>query len=355
LQRSSRRTPAGKARREGRLSRGASTAAGSPHVVRHAGAALVALAALPLGASGCSLAIDVDDYQFRSVDAGQEPAPLLPAVEDAGRAPVRSPPAPPDPVEAKPLPPTPPPPDAGTPPAPPPEALPPEPPRPVALGEPGPVIQLAGNPTGGGARAADCPDGVLAGFYYRFFTDTGVFPSRLSFLAPICAAVEPTAPVLAFGGITETRWLDITTGESLALPPLRETEQEASVFCPGDEVVVGSGATFDSPVDTSVAFRTLTLQCATLGSDLERVDIVQGPLTEYAAPGLSPTLGAFSVVQPCPPGTAATALELRSGSWLDTYGLRCSLVRWPFAAGHACTLGSDCQSQSCGVTATCDP
>jgi hypothetical protein len=208
---------------------------------------------------------------------------------------------------------------------------------------------------GGGARAADCPGGVLAGLYYRNFTDTGEYPNRLSFLAPICAAVEPTAPVLAFGGLTNTRWLDVTTGESAALPALRATEQEASVFCPGDEVVIGSGTTFDDPDDGSVVLRTLTLTCATLNSDPERIDVVQGPVTVYAAPGLSPTPGAFTVEQPCPAGTAASALELRSGAWLDGYGLRCSLIRWPFAAGHACTIGGECQSGSCSAAGLCEP
>jgi hypothetical protein len=161
--------------------------------------------------------------------------------------------------------------------------------------------------------------------------------------------------VLAFGGLTDARWLDVSSGEPTALPALRATEQEGSVFCPGDEVVVGSGTTFDDPVDGSVVFRTLTLSCATLNSDPERIDVVQGPVTVNAALGLSPVPGAFAVEQPCPPGTAASALELRSGAWLDSYGLRCSPIRWPFAAGHACASGSECQSGSCGAAATCEP
>jgi hypothetical protein len=306
-----------------------------------------------LAASGCSFALDVDDYQFPSVDAGQQrTSPLLPDTSDAGQAP---PPRPSDPVEADAAPQAAPARDAGAPAAATPVTSPPAPPRPVAIGEPGPVIQLAGNPMGGGARAADCPDGVLAGLYYRYFTDTGELPNRLSFLAPICGAVEPTAPVLAFGGLTDARWLDVSSGEPTALPALRATEQEGSVFCPGDEVVVGSGTTFDDPVDGSVVFRTLTLSCATLNSDPERIDVVQGPVTVNAALGLSPVPGAFAVEQPCPPGTAASALELRSGAWLDSYGLRCSPIRWPFAAGHACASGSECQSGSCGAAATCEP
>lgn len=355
MMRSSRRegTPRGHSERGGSR-RGLGGAALPPQAFgRRPVAALFALATPALIASGCSVAIEVDDYRFRPRDAGQErPSPLLPAAADAGQA---SAPRPPDRVEADASPPPAPPHDAGADTAPSPDAFPPEPPRPIALGEPGPVIELAGNARGGGARAADCPGAVLAGIYYRYFTATGAFPNRLSFVAPICGALQPTAPVLAFGGLTDARWLDVATGESVELPPLRATEQEASVFCPGDEVVVGSGTTFDDPVDISVAFRTLTLSCATLSSDPERVDIVQGPVTVSSAPGLSPTRGAFAVEQPCPPGSAASALELRSGAWLDGYGLRCSLIRWPFDAGHACASGTECQSGVCGAAATCEP
>lgn len=340
-------------RREG-TSRGRAERGGRARAAlqpRGYGRDVLALLAPALIAAGCSLAIDVDDYRFRPLDAGRpSPSPLLPAPEGSAQPPA---PLPLNPDAAASPPPSPAR-DAGDPALPSPGTSPPEPPRPVAIGEPGPVVELAGNPTGGGARAADCPGGVLAGLYYRYFTDTGELPSRLSFVAPICGALEPTAPVLAFGGLTEARWLDITTGESPALPELRATEQEASVFCPGDEVVVGSGATFDTG-DVSVTFRTLTLSCATLVSDPERADVLHGPVSVNAAPGLSLTPGATAVEQPCPPGSAATAIELRSGAWLDTYGLRCSLIRWPFSAGHACTSGVECQSGACGAEATCAP
>ena len=137
--------------------------------------------------------------------------------------------------------------------------------------------------------------------------------------------------------------------------PLRDTEGIGLIECPVNQYVVGISGSYDDPVIPSVAFRSLSIQCATLNVDPERSLVSSGTIGSVSTLGVEPDSGAIAFTQSCPAGSAATQLELRFGTWLDAVGLRCSAVRLPFAAGHACVSGEECQSGSCGAAGVCAP
>jgi hypothetical protein len=319
-----------------------------------------------LALSGCTAVLDVDGYKFVERDAGQGQVAALPRepVPDARDVATRPPPpqAEPEPqpepvpdpqlaVDAGALMPA----DGGVPSVEPPLEPPSEPaPRPVVVGEPEPLAQLVGSPTGGQPRTAICPDGVIYGLYYQHYTSVAIEPDRLSYVWPVCSRLQPGTPNLTDGEAYEATW-PISSLDDPVFAPLRANELFGALTCPIDQYVVGIQGSYDDPVFPSVAFRSLAVLCAPLNTDAERSDVAEGPLGVVTASGISPLAGALPFEQRCPAGQAGGQLELRFGNWLDAIGLRCSPVRWPFTAGQACTGPEQCQSGGCGVDGVCAP
>jgi hypothetical protein len=233
------------------------------------------------------------------------------------------------------------------PPVTPPPTVPPGP-RPILVGEPAPLAQLIGSPTGGVPRSINCPGGVLGGLFFQYYSD------RLSYVWPDCRRLQTGEPNLTDGASFDANFIDGGPDDP-AFAPLRDGESFALITCPTNQYVVGIGGSYDDPVVPSVAFRTLSIQCATLNADPERSLVTSGTIGSVSTLGVAPDSGAIAFTQPCPAGSAATQLELRFGSWLDAVGLRCSTVRLPFADGHACAGGEECQSSSCSAAGVCAP
>lgn len=299
--------------------------------------------------AACSQVLDLDDYEFRPAEQVQTPPLPLGPGADAGTLPnaplVPAPDAGPSPVGPGDV--TPPS-DAGAP-----VGTPdPAPPRPVVIGEPDPTLALQGSLTGGEARLALCPGGVLVGLAYQWYTSTAPQPDRLSFAWPLCISLDPGTPLLIEGVSILESWTPMNLADPV-FAALRDGEQFNAIGCPPNHYVVGIDGSYDA-LEGTVLFRSLGLQCAPLATDPERSDVVHGPIVSVLAPPIAPVLGATGFTQPCPPGTAAAQLDLRFGLWLDAVGLRCAPVRWPFTAGHVCESGPECQSGTCEA-ARCAP
>ena len=305
--------------------------------------------------TACTAVLDVDDYVFVDAGGAQQMIPVLPLepVMDAGKQAPSRPPLPKpvvDPgavADAGPdLP------DATVP------SIEPSPVQPLAravvVDAPEPLVQLAGSPLGGQPRSASCPGGVIHGLIFQYYTSAALQADRLSYVWPVCNRLVASTPVLTDGEAYEAQWA-ASSPDDPVFAPLRANETIASLICPVGQHLVGIEGTYDEPVDPSIGFRSLAIRCAALGTDAERTDVVLGPLVTFAANGIAPLAGAFPFSQQCPEGRAGNQLELRFGEWLDAVGLRCSVVRWPFTAGHACATGQDCQSGSCGADGLCAP
>jgi hypothetical protein len=192
---------------------------------------------------------------------------------------------------------------------------------------------------------------VLRGLFFQYY------PDRLSFVWPECGLLQTGEPNLTDGASFDANWIDGSPDDPV-FAPLRDTESFGLISCPANLYVVGLSGSYDDPVDPvspSVAFRTVSIQCATLNADPERSLVASGTIGSVSALGVEPANGAIAFTQPCPAGSAATQLELRFGASLDALGLRCSAVRLPFAAGHACVGGDECQSGSCSSAGVCAP
>jgi hypothetical protein len=236
--------------------------------------------------------------------------------------------------------------DAASPVTPPPPVVPA--PRPILVSEPAPLAQLIGSATGGQPRSTNCPDGVLRGLFFQYY------PDRLSFVWPACGLLQTGEPNLTDGASFDANWIDGSPDDPV-FAALRDNEAFGLVTCPANQYVVGISGSYDDPVNPSVAFRSVSLQCAALNTDPDRSLVTSGAISSVSTAGVEPANGAFAFTQPCPAGSAATQVELRFGAWLDAIGLRCSAVRLPFAAGHACAGGEECQSGSCGAAGVCTP
>jgi hypothetical protein len=310
---------------------------------------LAGLGLLSLISTACSKALDLGDYEFAAAEQSP-PLPLGPS-EDAGPLPTR--PSEPgrdaEPVIVPPVQPggeVEPTKDAGPP-------GPVEPmPRPVVIGEPDPTLALQGSLTGGEPRAASCPGGVIVGLLYQYYTSTSVQPDRLSYVWPLCTAVEPGTPLLIQGASFEEVWLTSSPTDPV-FADLREGEEFNGIACPTNHYVVGVDGSYDA-LDGTVSFRSLGIQCAPFATNTERSDVVPGPLVSSSAPGIAPALGTTLFAQTCPTGTIATQLDLRFGLWLDAVGLRCATIRWPLTIGQACSSGQECQTGRCEA-ARCAP
>jgi hypothetical protein len=313
----------------------------------------------------CSALVDVDDYEFVTVP--ESPSLSLEPGADAGKpVPTRPAPSEPPPVNAGGaggtagagggsgmLPVAQ---DAGISVGGGPGVVVPPPvlPRPVVVAAPpGELVALAGNPTGGQPRTAICTGGVLGGLFFQYFTSVALSPERLSYVWPLCNTLEPGTTNLLDG-----EGYDATFPDGLEDDPvftaLRDNEAFDVVTCPIDQYVVGISGSHD-PVGASVGIRSLNLECAPLLSNPEQSDVAPGAIGVASAAGIAPAPGVTPFEQVCPPGTVASQLDLRFGSWLDALGLRCSAVRWPFTAGHACSAGAQCQSGSCDIAGVCAP
>lgn len=236
--------------------------------------------------------------------------------------------------------------DAAAPVTPPPPEVPA--PRPIVVAEPAPLPQLIGSATGGEPRTTNCPGGVLRGLFFQYY------PDRLSYVWPVCGQLQPGESSLTDGEAFDANWLDSTPDDPV-FAPLRDNEAFGRIDCPEDQYVVGIGGSYDDPVSPSVAFRAVSIQCASLTAEPERSLVISAATGSVSTSGVEPAQGAIAFTQPCPAGAAATQLELRFGFWLDALGLRCSAVRLPFAAGHACSGAEECQSGSCGAAGLCSP
>lgn len=317
-----------------------------------AGSCLVGLVGL---VTGCTALVDLDRYEF--VDGGSAattPAlPLAPGPDASAPAPPErpEPPAPPAPSpvasdagadDARE-------PDAGQGPLEPPPAA----PRPVVVVDaPEPLLDLAGNPAGGVPRSATCPGGVMYGVVFQYFTSSASAPDRLSYVWPLCTQLLPGTPALADGEAFEEVWLSSTPTDPV-FAPLRDGEELDALFCEPGEYVVGIEGSLE-PVNPSVAFRSLGVRCASLGTSAERSDVAHGAISS-ARFDVAPASAASAFAQQCPEGRAGSQLDLRFGNWLDAVGLGCSVVRWPLPAGGACASGPDCQSGSCSADGVCAP
>ncbi|HTV17628.1 MAG TPA: hypothetical protein VMG12_03130 [Polyangiaceae bacterium] len=313
--------------------------------------AVPSLSAVGLLLGGCTAVLDFDSYVFG--DAGTETTPGLPLepgdAADAGVV-VPTRPSVPKPVA-----------DAGgaddTPPdassTPPPAAEPGAPSRPVVIDAPEALLQLSGSPTGGTARSASCPGGIISGIVFQYWTSAALEPDRLAYVWPVCSRLLPSVPTLAAGEEFEPSWL-VSEPTDPVFALLRENEDIDALICPDNQYLVGIDGTYDDPVPPSVGFRSLGIHCAGLGSDAERSDVTHSAVS-VAGVNVSPVDGAFAFTQECPEGRAASQLDLRFGNWLDAVGLACSVVRWPFGAGHTCAAGPQCQSGSCGGDGLCAP
>jgi hypothetical protein len=283
----------------------------------------LASSSVALALAACTALIDVDEYQFErpEVEVVSPALPLEP--EDAGG-------------------------DAGAVPAP------PELPRPVVVAEPpGALVALAGNPTGGEPRTAICAGGVLGGLSFKSFNSAAASSDRLSHVWPSCKTLEAGTPNLVDGDGYDATFPDGLADDPVFTAP-RENEAFGAVTCPIDQYIVGISGSFES-TGTSVGFRSLSLACAPLIANPEESDVVPGAIGIVSAGGIAPALGVIPFEQMCPPGTTASQLDIRFGSWLDAIGLRCSAVRWPFTAGHTCSAGEQCQSGSCPAATVCAP
>ena len=302
--------------------------------------------------AACTAVIDVDSYVFGDAGANQSTPglPLEPA-EDAGGPPPARPPVivtgpDDDGGEGEP-------PDAGSGVPPGGETPPTERPRPVVVDAPEPLLALAGNATGGMPRTATCPSGVIYGLVFQYWMSAAVEPDRLTYVWPLCTRLVPSPPSLSSGEEYDASWL-VSDPADPVFAPLRENEGIDSLLCPSNQYLVGIDGSYDDPVAPSVGFRSLGIHCAGLASDGERSDVVHSAVSAASA-GVAPAAGAFAFSQDCSDGRAASQLDLRFGNWLDAVGLGCSVVRWPFTAGHACAEGSQCQSGSCGGDGLCVP
>lgn len=320
---------------------------------------------LALSLAGCGKVLGLDDYDFESPEEIPEQTPALPLEPNNTRPSTNVPSMPPNPNEGGPVPTLPdggfvaPARDAGggdvevpgvadasTPPPPPPPDVPA--PRPILVSEPLPLPQLIGSPTGGQPRTTNCPGGVMRGLFFQNYAD------RLSYVWPICGFLQPGEPSLTDGASFDAIWLDALP-EDPVFAPLREGESFGRIACPANQYVVGLSGSYDDPVAPSVAFRSVSIQCAGLNADPNQSLVIGGDASSVTTSGVEPADGAIAFSQPCPAGSAATQLELRFGAWLDALGMRCSSIRLPFAAGHACAGGEECQSGSCDAAGVCAP
>jgi hypothetical protein len=306
---------------------------------------VAAFSLLGLVSAACSKALDLDDYEFPAAEQSS-PLPLGPR-QDAGTLPDRPSEPGPDGDPSSPLPVQP---DGGEPAG---DAGPAGPIlRPVLIGEPDPTLVLQGSLTGGEARAASCPGGVIIGLLYQYYTSTSVQPDRLSYVWPLCTRVEPGTPLLIQGPSFDETWL-LSSPEDPVFAPLREGEEIDGIVCPANHYVVGIEGSYDA-LEGTVLFRSLSVQCAPFTTNTERSDVVLGALVSVSAPAFAPVLGVTPFNQACPTGTVATNLDLRFGLWLDAVGLRCAALRWPLTVGQACASGQECQSGTC-ESARCSP
>jgi len=288
---------------------------------------------------GCQAVLDVDGYSFDGVgqtpglplkpDGGSVTTPVLDAGSSNGA------------------------PDAGT--TLPPVVVPPgEQPRPVVVDAPDPLFGLAGSGTGGGPRTASCEGGVIDGIVFRYWTsmvDPGVPPDVASYIWPLCRTLAPTTPSLTSSGGGDPVWLTSEPTDPFFVA-LRENESADALVCPEGQYLIGIEGTYDEAVGPSVGFRSFGIRCAGLGSNVERSEIVHSAVSVDGA-SIAPAPGAVSFAQQCPDGRVGNQLNLRFGVWLDSVSLGCSVVRWPFTAGHTCATPRECQSGSCGADGLC--
>jgi hypothetical protein len=241
-----------------------------------------------------------------------------------------------------------------------------EPPEPADPAEPGTPAEprpiralgdavstgLVGGSTGTDDRAR-CVEGVLVGFDYAF-NDAAhpQFPSRLTFVRPVCATPVVVDDALDLSAPGALAWSVVGGDDGSLVRP----DAARPLRCPEGYGVVGLTGSVDEVGTQLFAVRELEIDCAPLAVQDGRVDIVRGPVASVAAERFSATPGAVPVEVACGDGTtAATGAIVRWGSWLDGVGLQCSRLIWPFSAGQGCALNEDCQSGVCESFATCAP
>jgi len=231
---------------------------------------------------------------------------------------------------------------------------------PLEQGEPRPIRALGdavssglvGGLTGTDDRAR-CVEGVLVGFNYAF-NDAAhpQFPSRLTFVRPVCATPVVVDEGLDLSAPGALAWSVVGGDDGSLVRP----DAARPLLCPEGYAVVGLTGSVDEVGTQLFAVRELEIECAPLAVQDGRVDIVRGPVASVAAERFSATPGMLPVEVSCNGGTtAATGAIVRWGSWLDGVGLQCSRLIWPFTAGQGCALDEDCQSGVCESFATCAP
>jgi hypothetical protein len=213
---------------------------------------------------------------------------------------------------------------------------------------------LVGSPTGRDERAR-CVEGVLVGFDYSFNDGTDEsFPNRFTFVAPVCATPKIAAASLDLSEPASVVW-SVVGGNGAEVVRPKPTHE---LRCPEGYAVVALTGSMDEALASPQVFalRDLEIDCAPLLVNAERVDIARGPLASVAAEHFAPAPGALRVEVACDAGTTvATGALVHWGSWLDSVGLQCSRLAWPFTGGHGCALDEDCQSGECQAFATCAP
>jgi hypothetical protein len=227
-------------------------------------------------------------------------------------------------------------------------------PRPIrALGD-AQLTGLVGGMTGTDDRAR-CVEGVLVGFNYAFNDGAHPqFPSRLTFMVPVCAAPRVAGESLDLGEPAPLAW-SVVGGDDASVTRPATTR---SVLCPQGYAVVGLTGSMDEVQAEPQLFavRELEIDCAPLFVRDGRIDLARGPVASVSVERFAAASGVSRVEVTCGEGTtAATGAVVRWGSWLDGVGLQCSRLAWPFTAGRGCALDEDCQSGVCESFATCAP
>jgi hypothetical protein len=172
-----------------------------------------------------------------------------------------------------------------------------------------------GGPTGT-AYTDTCPSGQAVVGYQGFLTAPSVGLTLVGGIQAICGALV----------VSESPPYALTTGPGVTLP-LRGTSQTSpwTQMCPSDQIVVA----FDG--NSGVALDQVTFLCAPWSASSGVVGATLSMGAQVALPPVGGD-GGMPFQDSCPAGQLAIGSTLRSGQWVDAFGLVCGT---PVLAGPA--------------------
>jgi hypothetical protein len=226
---------------------------------------------------------------------------------------------------------------------------------------------------GGEPRLGVCQGGVVIGIRPTANPSLELFGQRLTFIEPICGAIDSIpsgllgdpagASVSLIRDDSILNWED--TGGFLGVPatevpdPLLLWELQPEAICPESApVVVGLSGEYDPAapdVPDTAAFRSLIIECAPLVvapdgigviADIEGHQVVTRPDTFAAS-------GSAVFFSSCSEGAVMTQIHVDAGFWLDGFMLGCSSLRRLLVPGESCSAAVECRSRVCGADGTC--